>query len=99
MKIRSTALAVALAAASLSACSLTSEKVGAAPAPPSGATRGGVLKVGITPPGGIDPTNAYEPAGKLVSTTMCDTAVALDPATGQVREALARGWVVQKNNM
>jgi ABC-type transport system substrate-binding protein len=91
-RLRSTAPAAGLLLA-LSACSLTAGKVGTAPAAPSGAHRGGVLRVGITAPGGIDPLNAYEPAGKLISSAMCDTVLALDPVTGQVREALAKGWV------
>lgn len=78
----------------LSGCSLATDETGSPPAPPEGVERGGVLKVGITPPGGINPLDAYEPAGKLVSSTLCDTLVALDPETGQVREALAKGWVL-----
>jgi ABC-type transport system substrate-binding protein len=50
--------------------------------------------VGITAPGGITPTEAYEPAGKLISAAICDKLVAVDPETGQLREALAQGWVV-----
>jgi ABC-type oligopeptide transport system substrate-binding subunit len=93
--VRPVALAGALAlATTLSACSLSSEQTGSPPSAPAGAHRGGVLRVGVTSPGGIDPLDAYEPAGKLISTALCDTLVTLDPETGQVREALARGWVL-----
>jgi ABC-type transport system substrate-binding protein len=83
-----------LLVALLPACSQVGHDTGTPPKAPAGVHRGGVLKVGITTPGGISPTDAYEPAGKLVSAAMCDTLVAIDPETGQVREALAKGWVV-----
>ena len=93
--MRPAALAGALALlVAASACSLANDATGTPPAPPAAAHRGGVLRVGITSPGGIDPLDAYEPAGKLISATMCDTLVALDPETGQLREALAKGWVL-----
>lgn len=99
MKKRFAVLAAALAGVSLSACSLTNNATGTPAAAAAGTTSGGVLKVGVTPPGGIDPLTAYEPVGKLISSTLCDTPVALDPATGQVREALAKGWVVTKDGL
>ena len=84
----------ALAVAVLPGCSTVGHDGGKVPKAPAAAHRGGVLRVGITAPGGIDPTDAYEPAGKLVSSAMCDTLVAIDPDSGQLREALAQGWVV-----
>jgi ABC-type transport system substrate-binding protein len=93
MRLRTTALLAVTLSISLSACSFSVAKVGHPPAAPEGVHRGGVLKVGVTAPGGIDPLNAYEPVGKLISTALCDTVVSLDPVTGQVREALAKGWV------
>ena len=99
MRARVTVLVVALAVA-LSGCSgITGDETGTPPPAPRDAKRGGVLKVGITAPGGIDPLTAYEPAGKLISKTLCDTAVTIDPVTGQTREALARGWVATKNGV
>lgn len=99
MRVRLAAAAAVVAAASLSACGLAGDETGTPPAALAAARSGGVLKVGISAPGGIDPLNAYEPSGKLISTAMCDTMIALDPSTGQVREALARGWVTQKNQL
>ena len=93
MRRRSGAGLLALLLA-VSGCGLAQDETGSPPAPLGDAKQGGVLKVGITSPGGINPLDAYEPAGKLVSSTLCDTIVALDPETGQVREALARGWVL-----
>jgi ABC-type transport system substrate-binding protein len=90
--------AVALAAVT-SACGLAGDATGSPPAAPAGVTRGGTLKVGVTAPGCIDPLTAYEPVGKLITKTLCDTAVTLDPVTGQTREALARGWVTTKNGV
>ena len=78
----------------LSGCSaLSGDTVASAPAAKSGAKAGGTVTVGVTAPGGIDPANAYEPVGKLISSTMCDTLVTLDPVTGQVREGLTRSLV------
>jgi ABC-type transport system substrate-binding protein len=94
--LRSARLLVALspACALLSACSLIpADAVQAAPAAKSGARTGGSVTVGITRPGGIDPVNAYEPIGKLISSTMCDTVAMLDPDTAQVREGLAKSMV------
>ncbi|HVT65410.1 MAG TPA: ABC transporter substrate-binding protein [Mycobacteriales bacterium] len=78
----------------VSACSLASDNTGTPPSPPRGVHSGGVLRVGITAPGGIDPLDAYEPVGKMISSALCDTLISLDPQTGQVREALAKGWVL-----
>jgi ABC-type transport system substrate-binding protein len=100
MRLRTTASLVGtgVLALALSACSAAGGKVGSPPPAPSEAHRGGVLKVGSTAPGGISPLEAYEPAGKLVSTALCDPLVAIDPVTGQLREALAKGWVVSDDN-
>jgi ABC-type transport system substrate-binding protein len=78
----------------LASCSVVNGTVTSPPPVPSGARSGGVLKVGITAPGGIDPADAYEPVGQLISQTMCDTLVVLDPTTGQLREGLAQSWVL-----
>ncbi len=61
---------------------------------PEGATTGGVLRIGITAPGSIDPGNDYEPMGDLIVRTMCDPLIAADPMTGELRPALAESWVV-----
>ncbi len=98
MRARSV-LGAVLVTATLSACSLAGDKTGAPPAAAAGARTGGTLRIGITAPSGLDPLDAYEPVGKLISTTMCDTAVAIDPETGQLREALARGWVLSKSGI
>ena len=97
MRLVSLAGVVTLAA-TLSACSLSSDQTGSPPPAPDGAHRGGVLRVGVTSPGGINPLDAYEPSGKLISSALCDTLVTLDPETGQVREALAKGWVLSDGN-
>lgn len=59
-----------------------------------GATRGGILRVGITAPGSVDPGNVYEPMGDLVVRTMCDPLIAADPLTGELKPSLAESWVV-----
>jgi ABC-type transport system substrate-binding protein len=62
--------------------------------PVADAHRGGVLRVGITAPGSVDPGNDYEPAGDLVIRTMCDTLVTTDPRDGRLRPGLAESWIV-----
>jgi ABC-type transport system substrate-binding protein len=58
------------------------------------AVTGGVLRVGITQPGSVDPGNDYEPMGDLVLRTMCDPLIAADPRTGELEPALVQSWVV-----
>lgn len=62
--------------------------------PAEGAQTGGVLRVGITTPGSLDPGSSYEPMGDLVLRTMCDPLIAADPETGELRPGLAESWVV-----
>lgn len=79
----------------LTAC--TTQSTTPAPAAPAGAQSGGVLRIGITTPGSIDPGNNYEPAGDLVIRTLCDPLIAADPVSGQLRPALVQSWVVSDN--
>lgn len=58
------------------------------------ASLGGTLRVAITPPDGLDPTGAHEPAGELITRTMCDQLIALDPITGEPQPSLASSWTV-----
>src|SRR5689334_15349294 len=91
---RSAVLALLPVLGLLSACNLIpGDKVAVAVPLKTGAAVGGTITVGVTPPGGIDPVDAYEPVGKLISSTMCDTVVTLDPVTGQVREGLTKSLV------
>jgi oligopeptide transport system substrate-binding protein len=57
---------------------------------------GGVLRVGTTPPGSVDPGNVYEPVGELVVRTMCTPLLAADPDTGEVVPAIASSWLVSE---
>ncbi|MHB8449487.1 MAG: ABC transporter substrate-binding protein [Mycobacteriales bacterium] len=84
-------LSVALAA---TGCTLPGQHTQAPPPVPAGARFGGTLAVGITTPAGIAPLDAYEPAGQLVSSLLCDTLVTLDPATGEPTPGLLRAWQV-----
>lgn len=81
----------AVMAAGLAGCSAG---VPAAEPMPGGAAPGGAFTVAITRPGSIEPSNAYEPAGGLVASTMCDSLLATDPETGELRPALASTWIV-----
>jgi peptide/nickel transport system substrate-binding protein len=82
-------VAVALLATACTGASAASFRA-AAP----GAHTGGLLRVGITAPGSIDPGNDYEPAGDLVIRTMCDSLLTTDPRDGSLRPGLAESWVV-----
>lgn len=63
------------------------------PADPQAATSG-TLNVGITLPGSIDPTNAYEPMGELVDSVLCEPLIEQNPVTGALQPGLAASWVV-----
>lgn len=78
----------------MSACTVpgTEKPKPAAVAP--GAAAGGVLRVAVTPPGGIDPAAATDAATGLVVSTACETLVNIDPVTGELRPGLAESWVV-----
>lgn len=58
------------------------------------ATPGGLLRIGITAPGSLDPGNTYESMGDLVLRAMCDPLIAADPRTGELRPSLVQSWVV-----
>lgn len=60
----------------------------------AGARTGGGLRVAITAPDGIDPTGAHEPAGELITRTMCDQLIAFDPVTGEPVPSIAASWTV-----
>jgi ABC-type transport system substrate-binding protein len=83
-----------LAAVAVLATACTGVHAASFRTPVQGAHRGGGLRVGITPPGSVDPGNDYEPAGDLVIRTMCDTLLTTDPRNGSVRPGLAESWIV-----
>ncbi len=86
------ALALLLGVGLLAGC--TSSGSGPLRPAPAGGTTGGVLRVGITQPGSVDPGNDYEPMGDLVISTMCDPLIAVDPRSGELRPGLLQSWVV-----
>jgi ABC-type oligopeptide transport system substrate-binding subunit len=55
---------------------------------------GGTLRVAITEPGALDPADAYEPAGLLVDSLLCEPLLTIDPQTGRLRPGLATTWIV-----
>ncbi|MCW2570731.1 MAG: hypothetical protein JWO88_789 [Frankiales bacterium] len=81
----------------LLAAACTSSNAASFRAAAQGAHAGGVLRVGITAPGSVDPGNDYEPAGDLVIRAMCDSLLTIDPRNGSVRPGLAESWVVADN--
>jgi oligopeptide transport system substrate-binding protein len=83
-----------LVALVLVATACTGAHAGSFRTPSPDAHRGGLLTVGITQPGSVDPGNDYEPAGDLVIRTMCDTLVTTDPRDGSLRPGLAESWIV-----
>lgn len=85
-------LAGALILAVLGGCVAGGGPAGRPAAP--GSRVGGTLTVAMGPVGSVDPLDAYEPNGQLVARTMCDTLIAIDPATGRLAPGLARSWVV-----
>jgi ABC-type transport system substrate-binding protein len=84
----------ALATVLLLATACTSAQAGSFRQPAADAQPGGILDVGITAPGSVDPGNDYEPSGDLVLRTMCDSLLTTDPRDGSLRAGLAESWVV-----
>lgn len=82
------ALAAALAA---TACSTTSGG-GAPTRPTADAPTGGSLVVGIGPLTSVDPADAADRNSYLVSSTLCDSLLGVDPRTGEIVPALAESW-------
>lgn len=74
----------------------TTEEPPAPRAADPAAQPGGVLRVGITSPGSVDPGNVYEPAGDLVVRTMCTPLLASDPDTGEIVPAIASSYLVSE---
>ena len=76
-------------------CSLGVHPLGPRPALPQART-GGTLTVGITAPGSLDPSNAFEPIGRLVLSAVCDSLFTFDPVTGNLEPSIAGAAVVSQ---
>lgn len=88
--MRASAIAVAVAlAATATACTNRGDRPTAAAGP-----TGGTLRVAISEPGSLDPGNAYEPAGMLVDSLLCEPLLTIDPETGELKPGLAATWIV-----
>lgn len=72
-------------------CGLAPSGPGPSPAP----ARGGLLRVGTTEIGPLDPARVQTAASQAILRTACDGLIALDPETGEPRPALASGWKVE----
>lgn len=86
-----TALA-ALAALTSAAC--TGGESAPERVPAAGARPGGHLVVGITAPGAVEPSTAYDSAGTLIASTLCEPLVHLDAVTGDPLPGLAEAWTI-----
>lgn len=69
----------------------------AVPAGKPGAAHGGALVVGVSRPGSVEPSNAYEPAGRLIAGLACDSLASFDPRTGELKPSLAESWQVSND--
>lgn len=87
---------VAIAGLLVAAAACTNDAAVDVRTPPPGAQRGGTIDVAIGEPLSLDPhlTDALDPSAAAIATTMCDTLVQLDPATGDVRPAIAESWQI-----
>lgn len=88
---------IALVGASLALSACFPQETETAKQPSNPASAGGKLVVGITTPGSIEPSNAFEPMGKLVVRALCDPLVDFDPETGELKPAIAESWLVSDN--
>ena len=89
MRRHALVLAVALAA---SGC--TSERGAALREADPAVQRGGVLRIALTPPGSVDPGNAYEPSGELIARTLCTPLLTTDPETSELLPGVAESYLV-----
>lgn len=92
MRARRLTASALLGALALTACTTGASTQGRPSA--DGAKTGGVLRVGITALGSVDPGNLYEPAGELVGSLLCDPLLTSDPVTGELLPGLAETFVV-----
>jgi ABC-type transport system substrate-binding protein len=91
---------IRLRATAATACALLAAGCGLVPhskvyQPPSaigGVHTGGTLNIGIGQPQGIDPADAYEPFGRMISSLICEPLVSADPRTGEIKSALVQSW-------
>lgn len=81
-----------LALALLVAC--TAEDAPALRTGRADARPGGTLRVATTQPGGVDPGNAYEPAGRLLARTLCTPLLGTDPDTGEPVPGIVQSWLI-----
>src|SRR3954453_4594910 len=67
----------------------------------SGATTGGTITVGIAAPISIDPAlvSTADPSGSLVVRTMCDSLLATDPVTGELRPDIASSVLLGRDGV
>jgi ABC-type transport system substrate-binding protein len=54
-----------------------------------------VLRIGIPEPSSVDPAQAYDAAGRLIVSAMCDPLVDVDPKTGELYGALLKHVVAE----
>lgn len=57
-------------------------------------SEGGTLAVAITAPDQIDPSRASNRSGVFVLKQICDTLVAFEPRTGELRPGIAESWTI-----
>lgn len=63
-------------------------------AKPKEVREGGTLAVAITPPDQIDPSRASNRSGIFVLKQICDTLVAFEPRTGELKPGIAESWTI-----
>ncbi len=56
--------------------------------------QGGTLAVALTPPDQIDPSRASNRSGIFVLKQICDTLVAFEPRTGELKPGIAESWTI-----
>lgn len=82
-------LMAALLALALATTSCTGDEPAA---PTTNLPTGGTLRVAITDPGSLDPAKADKRPGLLILKQLCDTLVAVDQKTGELKPGLAESW-------
>lgn len=85
--------ALAISALTLAGCGALEPARDTPPAAPAEARLGGDITIGITEPGPLDPLRVATRSGRMITSAVCDTLVAIDPETHLAKPGLVRKYV------
>lgn len=87
-------IAAAVLAAAMAATACSTADSGPPTRPAADAPTGGAMVIGIGRPASVDPADASDRDSYLLTSTLCDSLLAVDPRTGEIVPALAESWSI-----